>query len=821
VGPPEQGAFGFFVNSPRQIGAGLWLLSLTLMTTELVLTRIFSVVIWYHFAFVAISVALFGLGAAAVCVHRLQDRLENQTTSRLLARLCAALSLTLIGTDYFLIYLPPDWFGSGVTTTLFTQITLKLGALFVCAAAPFFVGGLGVSLLMTRYASQVHRLYFFDLFGAALGCLLTIPLLSGLGGPYALLGAAVLAAAAGVVFAWDEPGLRRRAVVWLLAVQLFGVLAMGGGWLQVRVAKGFDLAQTPLEYERWNSYSMIGVFAQRSLRGWGMSPTYAGPVPDQRQLLIDMSALTPITRFDGDLRKVGYVRHDLSALTFRAHRGAGRVAVIGAGGGKDVLAALSFGARHVDAVEINPLIVNDVMLGRYRSFSGNLYGRSDVRVHVEDGRSFLRRATGRYDVILISMVDTSAATAAGAYALTENSLYTVQAFRDYLARLAPGGVLGVSTVSMPELAVGARLATISRAALHSRHQAPDRAVFVAEAPWMGLPGATLHAFMIKPDGYAPDEALRLRQTAEDMGFRVGYAAGTPHRPQTREQSWIGQVLHSADDAALERLIARWPFDVSVVTDDRPYFFYQDRLSGFAAALLSMPTQNLFGNGLRVLAKLLLIALVLCGALILAPALGRRRTEAKVSAALPELVYVGALGLGFMFVEVPLIQQLNLHLGRPTLTLSAVLFTLLCAGAFGSRWLGPRVTSARRLGLLLAGIAGYGLVLMGGLMPVLDRLGGVAAEVRALLGALALAPLGFLLGVPYPTGLSRVAVRAPSRVPWMWGVNSTCSVLGSILATLTCMHFGSVSALGVGLALYLLAALAQLGLWSVPDAVGRS
>lgn len=805
------------MNRSRHIGAGLWLLSLTLMTTELVLTRIFSVVIWYHFAFVAISVALFGLGAAAVTVHRVQDRLDPGATPRYLARICVALALTLVAADYFLVGMPPDWFSAGAMITPFTQLTLKLGLLFVAAAAPFFVGGLGVSLLMTRYASELHRLYFVDLLGAAFGCLLTIPLLAGFGGPYALLCAAVLAVAAGLAFAWGEKRLRRRAAVWLIAVQLFCLLAMGGGWLRVRVAKGFDLAQTPLEFERWNSFSMIGVFAQRPLRGWGMSPRYTGPLPEQRQLLIDMSALTPINRFDGDLSKVVHVRHDLSALTFRARAGARRVAVVGAGGGKDVLAALSFGARHVDAIEINPLIVDDVMRGYYREFSGNLYGREDVRIHIDDGRSFLRRTRDRYDLILISMVDTSAATAAGAYALTENSLYTVEAFGDYLARLAPGGVLGVSTVSLPDLAVGARLATITRAALATRGRSARDAVFVAETPWMGLPGATLHAFMIKPNGYGVGEAERLGQITQAMGFRVGYAAGTPHAPETREQSWMAKILGASDPAALERELATWPLDVSVVTDDRPYFFYQDRLRDFAAALLSLPTQNMFGNGLRVLAKLLLIAIVLCGVLIVLPALGRRRPEDRASAAAPEFLYVTALGLGFMFVEVPLIQQLNLHLGRPTLTLSAVLFTLLCAGALGSRWLGPRMSTRRRLGGLLASIVGYGALLAFGLSPLMGRLGGAGTEARALAAALAIAPLGFMLGVPYPTGLARVAQRAPSRVPWLWGVNSTSSVLGSILATLSCMHFGGRAALGVGLALYALASLAQLGLWSESEA----
>jgi hypothetical protein len=373
---------------------------------------------------------------------------------------------------------------------MFTVLTGKLLLLFALTAAPFFVGGLCISLAMTRFSLVAHRLYFWDLLGAAGACLLVVPALGLLGGPIALLVSAALALGAALAFgrgSIGQPAVRRWIVSGGAVVALVAMLAPSLGWLRIRVAKGVDLGQAHAELNRWNSFSMVTVLPAVGFRGWGMSPAYRGPVPPQKTLVIDMNAMTTITQFDGRLETVRHALFDLSALVYSIRRDPGEVCVIGAGGGKDVLAALAGGATRVSAVEINPLIVDDVMRDRYADFSGHLYARDDVDVHVADGRSFVRGAPRRFDVILLSMVDTSAATAAGAYALTENSLYTADAFEDFIQHLSPGGVLSVSTVSLEGLAVGARLVSVAREALQRTGSDPSTALIVAETPWLSSP----------------------------------------------------------------------------------------------------------------------------------------------------------------------------------------------------------------------------------------------------------------------------------------------------------------------------------------------
>jgi hypothetical protein len=778
------------------IGVGVALTSVALMSTELVLTRIFSVVVWYHFAFFAISVALFGTGAAAVAVQLRQRAIAAERTNLVLVRSAIALAMTIAAVDFLLVNVTPDWFAGG--SSQFTTLTTRLSLTFMLAAAPFFVGGFTLSLALSRYVASAHRLYFWDLGGAASACVVVVPLLSWLGGPGALLFAAALAAGAAVAFSRSLETRTRRslaavAVGTALACVLGGIVAPRTGLLEVRVAKGIDLRRVRPEYNRWNAFSTVTVLPEVGFRGWGMSPVYDGAIPPQKTLVIDMNAMTTLTQFDGSFDAVRHASFDLSALVWAVRNRTERACVIGAGGGKDVLAALAGGAAHVTAVEINPLIVNDVMRGKFRDFVGDLYGRPDVTVHVADGRSFVRATEQRFDVILLSMVDTSAATAAGAYALTENSLYTADAFRDFIAKLEPDGILSVSTASLEGLAVGARLAAIARTVLHDVH--------------------------VKPRGFDVDEAERFERLARERGFVPVHVPGRSVQVSGPEQLVIQRILTATDEAALQHELARLPLDVTPVDDERPFFFYQNRLSDFPRALVATGTSHLFGNGLVILAKVLLIALALTGVFIGVPVM-LRRNELRAGAGSPiaDVTYVACLGVGFMFVEIGAIQRLSTYLGQPTYTLAVVLFVLLLAGAVGSRSF-SRVQGARlkrTLSWVLVAISGYALVFAFGARTVLDATATLPTEGRAAVAAGLLAPLGFLLGVPFPSGLFTVGQRAPARIPWLFSVNSATSVLGSIVATLVALHAGIGKVSLVGAFAYLLAAAlwarvgAQLG-----------
>ena len=277
--------------------------------------------------------------------------------------------------------------------------------------------------------------------GAAAGCLVLIPLLDRLGAPGVVLTAAALSAAAAALFASRNRRGRMVGVgAVLIGVSLAGQLS-GVAAFDVVVTKG-HLGDRVL-FSKWNSFSRIGVY-ERTHGDWSLSPAYRGALPDTRYMDIDAAASTPILEVSPDLSNVQFLRYELTAVAYRLKPPGFKALVIGPGGGRDLVSALVFGASHVDGVEINPIIADDVMRNRFRDYSGGIYTNARVRIAVDDGRSFVRRTPDRYDVIQASLVDTWAATAAGAYTLTENTLYTVDAFNDYLDHLNDTGVLSIT-----------------------------------------------------------------------------------------------------------------------------------------------------------------------------------------------------------------------------------------------------------------------------------------------------------------------------------------------------------------------------------------
>lgn len=797
----------------RALGLGIAVLCGCLLVAEVALTRIFSVTIWYHFAFLAISVALFGTGAASVGVHLSGHRLDPEKTGKHLGVAGILLGVTLLFAELVLLQVSSDW-----SQSLLGEWG-KLFVLFAASSAPFLVGGFAVGLAMTRHAAHVHTLYFWDLAGAAVGCLVVIPAMDVLDAPRVLAFTAALAAASGGLLATSGPGPAWRAGRLLgpaVGVALAAVVLLAPGLVAVRWAKGERIADKHPEWNRWNSFSMVTVMpyleagGAKAFSGWGMSPRYTGPVAEQKALFIDLNAMTTLTRFRGDFAEVAHGLHDATAFVHVVRPGAKRVCVIGAGGGKDVLAALASGAEHVTAAELNPLIAEGVVRGAYADFTGGLYARPDVTLRLGDGRAIVRELSDELDLVHLSMVDTSAATAAGAYVLSENSLYTVEAFGEYLAKLRPGGMLSVSSVSLPSLAVGERLATLARAAAKGAAQDPAESVIVISTPWLALPNATLHNVILKKGAFTPEELERAREGAAREGFRATYLPGRAPAAKAGAEALFATILGAKDEAALRAGIDAWPVDVAPPTDDRPFFFYQNRLRDLVRMMSPMERTQAFpfGNGLFILAKVLLVALAMVGACILVP-LSRTRSRDGGGGEAVEVSYVCLLGVGFMAVEIGLVQRVTLYLGRPSDGLAVVLFVLLAMGAVGSlRSSAPAEVRRRRLPLLLAGLVTYLVVVFqsGLFQRVLGATATSALSVRIATASVFLAPLGLFLGTALPSFLAAVGERTPGRVPWLWGLNGATSVLGSVLATLVAMHAGISGTLWLGTLAYAAAAV---------------
>jgi spermidine synthase len=772
--------------------AGIAATSAALLMTELALTRIFSVTMYYHFAFLAISIALFGLSASGVLVYVSRHRLARYDTGQLLA---AAAVLDAVVTLVALALLVRVRVGLNYSP----DNLVRMIAIYVLAALPFFAGGAVMSIAFARLTDRINVLYAADLIGAALGCLVLIPLLNILGAPGVVMTAAALTAGAAIGFA--PPRVRLR-----VAVAGIGALAIAAG-LQVSgrapfdaiVMKGHDTDR--VLFSKWNSFSRIGVY-DRPHGEWSLSPKFTGTRAQSLYMDIDSAASTPILKVPGPVTDATYMRYELTAIAYHLveRPGGFTTLVIGPGGGRDLVSALVFGARHIDGVEINPIIARDVMLGRFRDYSGKIYADPRVTIHIEDGRSFVRRSADRFDVIQASLVDTWAATAAGAYTLTENSLYTAEAFGEYLDHLNPGGVLTITRWVFD----GLRLVSLAQDACRRRGLDPAQHLAIVRYDRVAT-------FVLSKSPFSPDAVARLRRAADDLGFTILYAPGIATTVAVNDPPEMQRTGTSTADFAnlilaadTQRYVDAYPEDISPTTDDRPFYFHTTLLRNqFQTAF---GRTMLFGNGLSALLTLFGISAVLVVLFVIGPLLiGGGRPGPSWAG---WLMYFGALGAGFMLLEVALLQRFVLLLGHPVYSLTVTLFSLLLGTGLGSL-ISRRIDPARVRSIAviaLVGVAVLAIVAASVLGRIVDFAIPWSLNARIVLAVALLVPSGVLLGIGLPAGMRLLSRARPEMVAWGWGMNGAFSVVGATLAIFIAMNWGFSMTLLTGALVYVMAAV---------------
>jgi SAM-dependent methyltransferase len=779
------------MKTTRPLLAGIFLISAGALALEVVLTRIFSVTMWYHFAFLAISMALMGSATAGVVLYFF-PRLREPDAARLwIGR--AAIALAVAVPIVFLVYLriPFDPVLMNRAGAFSVAQLGWLALIYVLLSVPFFLSGSVLALTLAGWPGDAGRVYAADLIGAALGCLLSVAALSRLGGVNALLLLSVVLALAASAFV--SGGGRRRLVPAGLAL-LFtaGLLVsnLAAPWLRIVVNKAGG-AEPTIVYERWNIHSRVTVYEPEGYPFfWGVSPVKweeavaEGGLWHHALLLIDAVAGTPIQRFEGDLAQVRFLGYDLTAIAYQLSD-APRTLVIGPGGGRDVLTALVSGAPHVTAVEVNPAII-DAVRGPFAEFAGNLYSRPDVAVVVADARGYIDRSLERYDIIQASLIDTWAAGGSGAFALSENSLYTREAFAAYFDHLSDDGILSISRWYLPgRPAETLRLVTTGLAGWEQAGVAdPRQHVAVIAMPGRATAqteGLSTTLFSRAP--FTAAQVAQLQAVAESFGYEVLYAPGLTPAEE------VGQFIADPDHAAF---IRAYPLDISPATDNRPFFFnlillgdlLDPALSGSGVYRTSM-------EAITILFAVIAVTAVLSALFIVVPLWlgGRRRGLAQPSPA--TLTYFGGLGLAFMLVEIPTMQKLTVYLGQPVYSLAVVLFSLLLFSGLGSWWSGrwPAAQIAGRLRRVFPLLVGF--LLLHALLSsfVLAWTLPLGLPARLLVAVLLLSVLGFLMGMPFPTGIRWAGERQPTVVPWLWGINGVTSVLGSALATALAIHVG--------------------------------
>jgi len=792
----------------RRLGGGIFLLCLATLMYELILTRIFSVLMWYHFASMAISLALFGMGAAALAVQLRPRWFAGEV--RLVAARWAVLAGATVALFFgvFVLFRLQPHVGFQVLAFFhqpffqpFQQgfqdpgvpagMLLTLTALYLLTALPFFCGGVALTLLFAGYHRDFNRLYFWDLTGAAAGCLLIILLLKLLGGITALLAIAAVAVAAGLVLLPGEVARSHRLGAWgLLAVLLATGLAHHlTGFAEIRFVRG--RYEPNLLWSQWNSFSRVAVYpaeGQALDQAWGLSRTFRGAIPDQLGMVVDDTGYTTMYRWDRQ-SDLDFFRSNVIGLGYRLKPQA-EALVIGPGGGKDVLTALSLDARQVTAVEVNPLIVGAVN-DRFGDFTGQLYRHPQVTAVVDEGRSFVRRDHGRYDVIQASAVFGRQAPAAGAFTLSEDHLYTREAFGEYWDHLKDDGILTIARFIYERETL--RLVSLGLALLQERGVA-DPAAHIAVIRERGMAN-----FLLKRTPFSAAEISRLRELCADLEFQVVFL------PDQRDGEGLFHRLIASRGS--DAFYAAAPFDITPVDDDRPFFYYMLRPGDFLS-LFSFPEQAKFEDrAILTLRNLLVVVSVCVTIFLLLPLLLWQRRDLRAVGAGWRIGYFTCLGLGFMFVEIGLLRRFSIFLGPPIYALAVILCALLVSSGCGALLSGRLPTAQLRRGLpgVLLALVLLSLWYGFGLPPLLERWLGLPLPLRCLLAGLLLVPLGLLMGMPLPLGM-RLFHRDGSAVPWSWGVNSATSVLGAILAVAVAMNAGFTATLLTGTALYLLALL---------------
>jgi hypothetical protein len=644
---------------------------------------------------------------------------------------------------------------------------------------------------MTHLAENVTRLYCFDLAGAACGCILVIPLLNHLGGPQAMLSITLLACLACWLFPSNIPmrGLTRLLLPALLA---FSVVLVELGFpnhplLKIRHVKGRNEGE-PL-FVKWNSFSRITV-------------DQVNRDPRDTWIIMDGDAGTILPYLDGNLAHWQFLKTRASSLAYRLKSNAESL-IIGPGGGIDILTALLFGHRDITGVEINPITVNDIMRGEFREFTGYLYFRPEVEIHVDEGRSFIRKTDRHFDIIQATLVDTWAATAAGAFALTENNLYTVEAFKDYLYKLKPDGILTLTRWNLEPPQQDLRLVSLTREAMRELHLPhPERSIMVVREPRRRE--AVECALLFKKSGFTNHEIQIVEEVSREHSLDLLYT------PNTRPDNPFTRLITTDNPDAFYR---QYPYDVSPTRDNSPFFFHTARLSQLWNSLYLTWESKKTNIGILVLFLVFLVSFFLVVLLIVIPLLGLRRAVLSAGHDLRHLAYFICLGLGFILIEMTLVQKFILFLGQPVYALGVVLFSILLFSGFGSLLssrLSRRVShmNIQSVCLLVAVLVCAYLVT---LPYFLYKFVGLSISGRVVLSVVLLVPLSFILGMPMPMGIKQLRLASPQLIPWAWGMNGSASVLGSILTVLIAVNFGFNQALLVAMALYLFAATLGVGL----------
>ena len=813
------------------------LVSFAALLLEISYTRIVSFKLFYYYTYLVIGLALLGIGAGGVLVA-VSGRLKRASTDAILlwGLLTGAVS---VGVGYLVIAKLPIatndiWdYGTGSSFTNLAKLLLICLMLF----ASFVSVGVMIATLFGRRSDDIGRLYFADLLGAGLACAIVVFLAASIGSTLAAAGlwTAVRAVRSRPTTGTGSAlGRTTGSTAGLVVGAPLTLLMLLGVVLHNRLPDPTVDASKP---------DRLGILS----KDW--SPVFRVDVTDwdDRHLLYHDGLLgSNIYRFDKDIEttgeRLGFDTND-RRLPFEVLQAPpDDVMIIGAAGGHEILASLYFDAAHIDAIELNP-VTHSLVTGKFADYAGNIADNPKVNYVNGDGRSFLARSDGKYDLVWYPAPDSysaSNAASAGAFVLSESYLYTSETIVESIEHLTPDGILAAQFGEFNYAKKSNRTTRYVSTVRHALNELgiddPSGHVLVATQDNVGASVAS--TVLVKRTPFTQAEIDRFTDMAADftMTAEADAAAAlaelTPDElqqlpPDQRDplenpsrttvqyapgggaDANLNSVLTLSDDD-LDQWYDDYPYDVTPITDDGPFFWhfarFGDVIRNIGDPIDIWDTEDATGE--RVLLLLLVIAALLAAVFLLLPFIAVREVWTALPRKRTSAVYFVALGLGFMFFEVTLIQRLILFLGYPTYSLTVTLASILLFTGVGA-YLTERYKQRTDLAIkvLLPAMVVLTIGYLYGLPVLTDALLGWPLAARVLVAFLVLAPLGLCLGAFMPLGLGAVAGLTKHKseyVAWGWAVNGFASVIGSVVTTLAAMTFGFRIVLAAGLVVYLVA-----------------
>lgn len=773
------------------IYAGLFLTALATMVFEITLTRLLSVVSWYHLAFFAVSTAMLGMTAGAVTVFLKEKAFDKKNLDSSVSAAAIAFGVSI---------------PVALSVICFTPLVFaeKLSSVFNIIAAssacilPFYFSGIVITAVLTKYNLPAGRIYAADLGGAALGCLLVLWGMDLLDAPNLILLCAPIAALAGYLFSMKLKKTNlNKASVFIAAGLLFVMLANSAmHFIRPRTVKEARTDESRYIFEKWNSFSRVTVL--RMSEGW---PSFWAGSPAARRhykeqgyftarlhhMVIDGIAGTNMLGMDTPA-DAEYLKYDMVNLAYHIRKGAS-TCIIGLGGGKDAACAVGFGQKSILGIEVNPIFINDLLKGKLKDFA-NLADRPEIRFVVDDARSYLARSREKFGLIQMSLIDTWAATGAGAFSLSENGLYTVEAWKIFLNRLDYGGIFTVSRWFNPaQPGETARMINLAKTALFKRGAAEPAAHIVLT--YLG----NVATLMICSRPFTADELDAVKKICAELEFNILVFPG-----EEPENIYLKNLIAAKSEKELDRAVSDAPLNYSAATDEKPFFFNMLKL-GNLNFKMEKDAGVVKGNLLATMTLLLLIAVLLVFTVltVVLPLLLGKKTKGKIE--FNAAAYFSLIGAGFMLAEIALIQKLSVFLGHPSYALGILLFSMIASAGAGSFFSEKLPLERNPWTILLPIFAGLYILFLTAILPVIT--GGMEASAMTAKIAAALVliiPMGSIMGMFFPAGMRIITAegkKTPDSGPrtpdynssWYWALNGIFGVLCSALAVLISIYAG--------------------------------